>query len=371
MIYLDNNSTTKVDKRVLEAMEPYFTDIYGNSENLYYEIAEKAKKAVKSSEKIIIQSLNCNDYNVIFTSGATEGNNHILKGASGYNQNKNHIITTNVEHSSVYNTCKYLETIGFKVTYLDVNSECQIDLNKLKEAINEQTILISIMWVNNEVGSIFPISEISKICKENGILFHSDSTQALGKIKIDLIKDGPDFLTFSGHKIYGPKGIGFTLIKKQLSSENNKLIPLIHGGNQQNGNRSGTLPVPLIVGLAKAVEIVTNELERNNRNLIMLENMMVSKLIEKLGNLLEFNNNFANRVYGTINIRIKTLNNQVFLKEISSMLAASAGSACSVFNPSRVLKFMGFSDLHISQSIRISLSPYLDVNDLKVIDEAF
>jgi cysteine desulfurase len=370
MIYLDNNSTTKVDKRVLEAMMPYLTEIYGNSENLYYEIAEKAKIAVKNSEKIILQSLNCEDYNIIFTSGATEGNNHILKGISGYSQNKNHIITTNVEHSSVYNTCKYLETVGFKVTYLDVDSECQIDLNKLKEAITEQTILVSIMWVNNEVGSIFPIYEISKICKENGILFHTDSTQALGKVKIDLIKDGPDFLTFSGHKIYGPKGIGFTLIKKELSSENSKLIPLIHGGNQQSGLRSGTLPVPLIVGLAKAVEIVTKELDENNKNLTTLENLLINKLSEKLGNLLEFNNNFGNRVRGTINIRIKTLNNQVFLKEISSMLAASAGSACSVFYPSRVLKFMGFSDLHISQSIRISLSPYLDVNDLKILDQA-
>ena len=368
MIYLDNSSTTKIDRRVFDAMKPYFYDFFGNPDGKYYEIAESAKTAVENARKKISEFLGCNVDEVFFNSGATEGNNTVIKGIVDKYQSKgNHIITTSVEHSSVYNTCKYLETKGIKVDYLPVNSECEIDLELLEQLITDKTILVSIMWVNNEVGTIFPIKEIAKICKKKGVLFHSDATQAIGKIKIDLsVYEGLNFVTFSGHKIYGPKGIGVLISRKDELGFHVPITPLIHGGEQERGLRSGTLNVPGIVGIGEACNILNEHIDEYIEKLIVFEKILVERLIEKFNSNIEINNNFS-KVPGIINIRFKNINNQILLKKISPYIAASTGSACSNLKPSRVLLAMGYSMKAVTESVRFSLSPHNTLEELNNI----
>ena len=257
--YFDNASTTSVDSRVLEAMLPYFSEIYGNASS-NHEFGKKSKQAIEISRKEVSKLINCDKGEIIFTSGATESINFALKGYVESNFEKgNHIITVKTEHKAVLATCEYLETKGVEVTYLDVDRDGLISINELKEAIRKDTFLICIMYVNNETGIIQPVKEIGSIAMENNIPFLCDATQAVGKIKVDVIENNIDLLCFSGHKLNAPKGVGVLYKNKNIL-----LTPLLHGGGQENSLRAGTYNTPLIIGIGKACEIAINELEENN-----------------------------------------------------------------------------------------------------------
>lgn len=347
--YLDNASTTKVDQRVLEAMLPYFTEIYGNASSSHT-FGKMAKKAIEKSRSQVATLINSNDSEIIFTSGATESINLALKGFVESNYEKgNHIITVKTEHKAVLSTCEYLETKGIEVTYLDVDSEGLISIDDLKNAIRNDTILICVMFVNNETGVIQPISEIGSVAKENNITFFCDATQAVGKIMVDVEKDNIDMLCFSGHKLNAPKGIGILYKKREI-----ELTPLFHGGGQENGLRAGTYNTPLIVGLGKACEIVFNELVTNTIAIENISRYLIQEL-KKINGLIIFGNeNF--RVSNIIDVLIPSINSDVFISKASN-LALSNGSACTsqIIESSHVLKAMGLNDKECNQSIRISI----------------
>jgi cysteine desulfurase len=371
MIYLDNASTTKIRKEVLDEMMPYLTDVYGNPSAKYYEQAIIAKDAIDLARNRVASLLNCRDDEVIFTSGATEGNNMVIKGVADYYAHKGkHIITTSIEHASIIETCKYLDTKGFEITYLKVDEKGLIDINELRDSIRKDTILVSVMWVNNEIGSINDIKKIAQLCAMNNVMFHTDATQAVGKIDINLsIFEKINFLTFSAHKIHGPKGIGATIVRKDKLGINIKLTPLIHGGDQESGYRSGTLPIHDIVGLGKACQITKKEY-KNQRETLHATHEIMEKLIKKyFGDKVIIINDFPSKVDGIISIRLPGINNQLFLKSISKLFAASTGSTCSINKPSHVLKEIGLKNDEIRETIRISFSYTLDVDHFKNILE--
>lgn len=345
--YFDNASTTPVDKRVLDAMYPYFSEVFGNaSSNHIYGI--NAKKAIEIARNQVAKLINADSKEILFTSGATESINLALKGfVESNNEKGNHIITVKTEHKAVLSTCEYLETKGFDVTYLDVDRNGLISLMDLKNAIKEKTILIAIMYVNNEIGIIQPIAEIGKIAQEHNICFFCDATQAVGKVTVDVLADNIDMLCFSGHKLNGPKGIG-VLYKKN----NIELTPLLHGGSQENGLRAGTYNTPLIVGLGKACEIISEELD-----------IHISSLLEKRNELekyYEVNNigiiNFKDveRAPHIVSITLNEINAEDYLILNSKEFSASTGSACNsnIVLQSHVLQALKKNN---SKIIRISI----------------
>ena len=274
--YFDNASTTKVDSRVLEAMLPYLSEIYGNASS-NHDFGKTSKQAIELSRKQVSKLINCNEGEIIFTSGATESINFAVKGYGESNFEKgNHIITVKTEHKAVLATCEYLETKGVEVTYLDVDRDGLISMNKLKEAIRKDTFLICIMYVNNETGIIQPVKEIGSIALENNIPFLCDATQAVGKIKVDVLENNIDLLCFSGHKLNAPKGVGVLYKNKNIV-----LTPLFHGGGQENSLRAGTYNTPLIIGIGKACEIAINELEENNNIIETKSKLIIQELSEK------------------------------------------------------------------------------------------
>ncbi len=322
IIYLDNAASTKVDQRVLDAMIPYFTEIYGNASSNHV-FGEQAKKAIDKAREQTANIINARPTEIIFTSGATEAINLALKGYVEANFHKgNHIITVKTEHKAVLATCEYLEERGIEVTYLSVNKEGLISLQKLQKAIRPETILIAIMYANNETGVIQPITAIGKIARENNIAFFSDATQAIGKIKVDVANDNIDMLCFSGHKINGPKGIGVLYKKKDI-----QLTPLIHGGGQENGLRAGTYNTPLIVGLGKACELAVEEFEKRRKETLELRDKF-EKDIEKKGiGIVCFKN--GNRVPHISCIQLNNEEADKFLIKNSDHFVASNGSACN------------------------------------------
>lgn len=345
--YLDAAATTPVDKRVVDAMYPYFSEIFGNaSSNHIYGV--QAKKAIETARSYVAKLINVDTKEIIFTSGATESINLALKGFVESNSDKgNHIITVKTEHKAVLLTCEYLETKGFEVTYLDVDTNGLISLKDLKLAIKETTILIAIMYVNNEIGVIQPISEIGKIAGKNNICFFCDATQAVGKVKVDVLADNIDMLCFSGHKLNGPKGIG-VLYKKS----NIELTPILHGGSQENGLRAGTYNTPLIVGLGKACEIISEELD-----------IHISSLLEKRNELEKFyeDNNIGiinfkvvERAPHILSISLNHMNSEDYLIIKSKEFSASTGSACNsnIVVDSHVLTALNKKNKNI---IRISI----------------
>ena len=369
-LYLDNAATTKIKQEVLDEMIKSL-EAYGNTEAKYYDVAEKAKENVKLARQRVAAIVGAKSEEIIFTSGATEANNLVIKGTvlQSKKQHKK-VIISSIEHSSVYDTCKYLEMQGIEIVMLDVDRTGMINLNQLRNEIDDNTILVSIILVNNEIGTIQDIEEITKICEEKKVPLHFDVTQAVGKINIRF-EEYPSlkFLTFTSHKIYGPKGVGCLVVKTDEIGVKQELVPLFHGGEQEDGIRAGTLSNELIVGFGKACEIARDNMEINNQKILELEKVLIDKLKNKFGDKLSINNDFDNRVHDILNVRIKSFNNMVLLKAISPLIAASTGSACSVSKPSRVLKSIGLSDLEISESIRLSMSPYMDVNELNVIDK--
>ncbi len=370
MLYLDNSATTRVLPEVCDEMLPYITEFYGNPNSKYYNQALKSQEAVDLARQRVASFVNCRNDEVIFTSGSTESNNLVLKGYTHANKYKgNHIIVSAVEHSCIKNTAIFLEENGFEVTFLPVNREGIVLPEILEKNIKENTILVSIMWANNELGSINDVKRLSEICHKHNVLFHTDATQFAGKGYINLQEMANiDFLSMSAHKFYGPKGIGILFIRKDSNNLYPKITPLIHGGEQEFGFRSGTLAVHQIVGLGKAAEIAEKDLEKNIEILKKYEKQFKKKMIDVFGDRIIINNNFENKIPGLVSIQIKGYNNQLFLKNASSIISASTGSACSNSKPSYVLKECGYSDEQIRETIRFSLSSYCDYNDFDEIE---
>lgn len=360
-IYLDNASTTKVDERVLAEMLPYFTEIYGNASS-NHDFGKQAKNAIDESRKQVAELINSNESEIIFTSGATETINMALKGYVDANYSKgNHIITAKTEHKAVLETCNYLEERGVEVTYLNVNKNGLISLDELKSAIRPDTLLICVMYVNNETGVIQPTREIGLLAKENDIAFFCDATQAVGKIAVDVEKDVIDMLCFSGHKLNGPKGIGVLYKRNEI-----KLTPLMHGGGQENGLRAGTYNTPLIVGLGKACEIVKRELDSNTDILKKNSSYLIQELKKIDGAVITGNVN--HKIPAIIDVMLPGLNSDILISKESDF-ALSSGSACTsqIIESSHVLKAMGFSDNECNQTIRISINKEtteLHINEL-------
>ncbi|PEQ46985.1 cysteine desulfurase DndA [Bacillus cereus] len=371
MLYLDNSATTQLLPEVKEAMLPYLLEEFGNPSSKYYGLAQNAKEAVETARKHIAQLLGCETDEVIFTSGATESNNFILKGITHYHKDKgNHIITSKVEHPSIIETCKFLEENGYTVTYLDVDQYGRINLEELTKAIQqEKTLLVSIMWGNNELGSLNQINEIAKICKENEVFFHTDATQVVGKIQFSLSDiDGINFLSCSSHKFHGPKGIGVTIIGKDNLGLPIQITPLLHGGGQERDIRSGTLPVHNIVGMGKAAEIAYLNLEQNIYKLEQLENKLADILKTKFQNHIDFNNDIQDKIPGILSVIFKGVNNETLVRTLSPVAAVSTGSACSSSKPSHVLQAIGLSMDDLRSTIRFSLSSTTSLEELDVFN---
>lgn len=365
MIYLDNCATTKVLPEVKEAMLKYLSEEYGNPSSQYYPLAIHAKKALEEARKNVSNLFGCNYDEVIFTSGSTESNNFIIKGVADMYK-KGHIITSRIEHPSVIQSIQFLERHGFTATYLDVDQYGRVNPLELESCIKDDTILVSIMWVNNEIGSINDIQTIADICLKHEVYFHIDATQAVGKIDVTL-PEGVNFVSFSGHKIYGPKGIGAAIVRKDSDGIPIRITPLLHGGEQEYDYRAGTQSTHNIVGLSKACEIVMRDYDHNIRELNKKEIFLMDLLKRKLGDQIIFNSPEFNKVPGVINFQIKGVKNVIFLNKISNYIAASAGSACSITHPSYVLKAIGLNEQEIQSSIRFSLSPYDDISRLEEI----
>lgn len=360
MIYLDYAATTPIDPEVIEIMYEYMKSCYGNPSSKYYTQSQLAKDALKTARENVSKILNCNPRDIQFNSGATEGNNFILKGvANSLKYKGNHIITSSVEHKSIINTCKYLETKGFEVTYLPVNKFGQINLNDLRSSIKDTTILVSIMWGNNEIGSLNDIKSISNICIENNIKFHTDATQVLGKIKLDLDLVKVDFLTCSAHKIYGPKGVGATFMKSSKYGIKPKITPLIHGGSQEDNLRAGTESTHNIVGFGTACKIAVRTMDIYIPQIKKMEQNIIDQL-SVIPNI-KFNCYDTNKVPGIINFTIPELNNEFAIKVLSKYYAISSGSACAIGEHSHVLKAIGHNK---SDYFRISIGKFTNSVDL-------
>ena len=362
--YLDYNSTTPIDPRVLEAMLPFLKENFANPSSTHY-FGQSINEKVKQAREQISDFINAEPNEIIFTSGATEAINIALKGvAESYLSKGKHIITVSTEHKAVLDTCKDLERKGFEVTYLSVSQNGLIDLAELQKAIRPDTVLVSVMYVNNETGVIQPIKEIAKLAHEKGALFMTDTTQAVGKIEIDVNDLGIDLLCFSGHKMYAPKGVGALYVRKRENKV--KLTPQIHGGGHEQGLRSGTLNVPGIIALAKACEIVSEEMALNQRNISALRDKLETELL-KLPKT-SINGNSENRIFNTSNICFNGQDANVLIGRMKN-IAVSNGSACSssVIEPSRVLKSMGLSDDEAFASLRFSLGKYNSIEDIETV----
>lgn len=362
--YLDYNSTTPIDPRVLEAMLPFLKENFANPSSTH-SFGKSINEKVKQAREQIANFINADIKEVIFTSGATEAINVAIKGvAESYSHKGNHIITASTEHKAVLDTCQDLERKGFEITYLSVDAEGLINLEELKSAIRTDTILVSIMYVNNETGVIQPIKEIASITQKKNVFFMTDATQAVGKINIDVDDLGVDLLAFSGHKMYAPKGIGVLYVRK--SHNKLQISPLIHGGGHENGLRSGTLNVPGIIALAKACEVAKEEMVENQEKIINLRDNLENALL-KLSNT-SLNGSYKNRIYNTTNICFKGIDANILIGRMKNV-AVSNGSACTaaVVEPSHVLKAMGISDEDAFASIRFSLGKFNTKEEINTV----
>ena len=366
MLYLDNAATTKINEEVDKEMRNA-QNAYGNSEAKFYAPTEDAKKLMSLARQRVCSIVNADPEEVIFTSGATEANNLVLKGTYwARNKQKTKIVISSIEHSSIYDTCKYLESTGAELVIIPVDNTGMLNLAELDANLDDSTVLVSIIYVNNEVGTIQNLSAIDEICRRHKVKLHIDATQAVGKVRIDIKEyQSLHYITFTAHKIYGPKGVGCLIRRK---SDDEDLVPLLHGGEQENGLRAGTIPTELVVGFGKACEIAQLDFEKNHKTLLEYESLVLKKLHKKFQSKLVINNDFTNRIAGLLNVQICGYNNMVLLKAISTDIAASTGSACSVSKPSRVLKNLGFDDTVISESIRLSISPYEDIKNFDYLD---
>jgi len=355
-IYLDNHATTPLDPRVLEAMMPFFTSRFGNAASNSHSFGWEAAAAVEKARRQIAASIGASPQEIVFTSGATESDNLALKGvAEGCREKGDHIITAVTEHKAVLDSCKHLEKIGCQVTYLPVGSDGLIDLDQLRDAFTNRTILVSIMAANNETGVLQPIEEIGRLCRDRGALFHSDAVQALGKIPLDVNRANLDLASLTAHKVYGPKGCGALYVRQTASA---RLVPLIDGGGHENGLRSGTLNVPSIVGFGKTCEIAQQEMPEESCRLAGLRNRLRDRLITDLDHVT-INGSMEHRLPGNLNISFLDVEGEALLTGLNDV-ALSSGSACSSgkTHASYVLKALGLSDEAAGSAIRFGIGRF-------------
>jgi len=356
-IYLDNHSTTPMDPRVLETMLPYFTQHFGNAASRNHSFGWEAEQAVEKARKQIAELIGANPKEIIFTSGATESNNLAIKGvAEMYAEKGNHIITAATEHKAVLDTCKKLEKQGYQVTYLALREDGLIDLDKLRAAITDKTILVSIMYANNEIGVVQPVAEIGKICKEKGVLYHTDGVQAVGKVPVDVIKDNIDLMSITAHKLYGPKGVGALYVRRK--NPRVQITSQMDGGGHERGMRSGTMNVPAIAGFGKAAELCRLEMGEESKRLEFLRDKLRAKLESELDEVF-INGTMEHRLPHNLNISFAYVEGESLLMGIND-IAVSSGSACTsaTLEPSYVLKALGVGDDLAHTSIRFGLGRF-------------
>src|ERR1700719_1224968 len=371
-IYMDYHPPAPVDPRVVETMLPYFHDKFGNAASRNHSFGWTAEEAVENARAQIARLINATPKEIIFTSGATESNNLAIKGAAEmYREKGNHIITQVIEHKAVLGTCKRLEKYGYEVTYLPVGKDGRIDLDDLRRAITPKTILISIMYANNEIGVVQPIQEIGKIAKEKGILFHSDGVQALGKISVDVQRNNLDMISLTAHKLYGPKGCGALYVRRR--NPRVQLSAQIDGGGHERGMRSGTLNVPGIVGLGEACALATAEMAEESKRMAFLRDKLKDRLMSSLDEVY-INGTLEHRLPNNLNISFAYVEGESLLMGINE-IAVSSGSACTsaTLEPSYVLKALGAGDDLAHSSIRFGLGRFnteeeVDYVSAKVID---
>lgn len=370
MIYFDNAATTKIKPEVLDKMMPYLTDEFANASSVY-SFALKSRSAVDEARKNIASMINAEEKEIYFTSGGSESDNWAIKKIMLNSKKGKHIITSKIEHHAVLNTCEYLEKLGYVVTYLDVNNEGLISLDDLENAIREDTVMVSIMFANNEIGVIEPIKEIGEICKKHRVLFHTDAVQALPHIKVDVKELGIDLMSATAHKMGGPKGIGFLYVSKSVRIE-----PMIHGGSQERGKRAGTTNTPGIIGLSEALKLTYERLEKNEKYMEGLRNHLIDRVLNEIP-YVRLNGSREKRLSSNANFSFEFIEGESMLLMLSAKgYCASSGSACTSgsLDPSHVLLAIGLPHEIAHGSLRISLSEEntmeeIDklVDDLKVI----
>ncbi len=356
-IYMDNHATTPMDPRVFEAMKPYFTEVFGNAASRNHSFGWQAEEAVEKSRKQIADLIGATPKEIVFTGGATESNNLALKGvAEMYAEKGNHIITAATEHKAILDTCKRLEKSGIRVTYLPVQTNGLVDLDMLRDAITDKTILVSIMYANNEIGVVQPVAEIGKIAKERGVLFHTDAVQAAGKIPVNVIKDNIDIMSITGHKLYGPKGCGALYVRRK--GPRVQITAQMDGGGHERGMRSGTLNVPGIVGLGAACALCQAEMPEESRRMAFLRDKLRSKLESQLDEVY-VNGTMEHHLPNNLNISFAYVEGESLLMGIND-IAVSSGSACTsaTLEPSYVLKALGAGDDLAHSSIRFGLGRF-------------
>jgi len=362
-IYLDNNSTTRTDPRVVEVMLPYFTEKFGNSASRNHPFGWAAEEAVEVARDQLASAIGASGKEIIFTSGATESNNLALKGvAAMYKKKGNHLITTATEHKCVLDTSKRLERDGFNVTYLPVDKFGRVSADQVREAMTDKTILVSVMFANNEIGTIQPVADIGKLCKEKGVLFHTDAVQAVGKIPVDVEAMGIDLLSFTAHKMYGPKGIGALYVRKK--NPRVRLEPIIDGGGHERGMRSGTLPVPLIAGFGAAAEIARLAMPEESKYVYGLRERLRHGIMSQLPETY-VNGHPTERLPGNANISFAYVEGEGLMMGIKDV-AVSSGSACTSasLEPSYVLRALGVGDELAHSSIRFGLGRFNTVEEV-------
>ena len=362
--YFDHAATTPVREEVIKEMIPYFGIEYGNA-SVMYSLGRNAKKALNAARRKVADAINCNPNEIYFTSCGSESDNLAIKGFAYANKNKgNHIITSKIEHHAVLDTCKTLERQGYQVTYLNVDKNGFVDLNELSNSICKDTILITIMFANNEIGTIQPIEQIGKIAKENNITFHTDAVQAIGNLKIDVTKLNIDMLSLSGHKFYAPKRVGALYVKQGIEFEK-----IQDGGEQEKNKRAGTENVAEIVGLGKAIELINNELEDYNRKQRELRDYYITELAKNIPNI-KINGDLEKRLSGNANISFRGVNASELLFKLDEYgICASAGSACSTSNPmpSHVLTAIGLNQELANSTLRVSIGRDNTIEDIKYL----
>ena len=362
-IFMDNHSTTPMDPRVLEAMLPYFTQKFGNSASRNHQFGWEAEEAVENARKQIAKLIHCDAKEIVFTSGATESDNLALKGVvEMYKEKGDHVITCSTEHRAVLDTCKSLEKRGIKVTYLPVGKDGLVNPDDVRKAITDKTILISIMLANNEIGTIHPIAEIARIAKEKGILLHCDATQGVGKIPVDVETLKVDLMSFTAHKIYGPKGIGALYVRKK--GPRVRLVPQIDGGGHERGMRSGTLPVPLVVGFGKACELCEQEMPTESKRISALRDRLQAQIMGSLDECY-LNGHPTQRLPHNLNISFAYVEGEALLMGVKE-IALSSGSACTsaTLEPSYVLRALGVGSDLAHSSIRFGLGRFTTAEEV-------
>ncbi len=367
-IYLDNNATTPVDPRVLDAMLPYFREKFGNAASRNHEFGWVAEEGVENARDQVAKGINASPKEIVWTSGATESNNIAIKGvAAMYREQGNHIITQVTEHKAVIDPAKFLEQTGCQVTFLPVDKDGRVSAEQIREAMTDKTILVSIMHGNNEIGTLQPLADIGKLCKEKGVLFHTDACQTFGKVPIDVEAMGIDLLSCSGHKIYGPKGVGALYVRRKRPRV--RCEPVLHGGGHERGMRSGTLNVPGIVGMGKAAELCFENMEAETRKVAGLRDRMKDGLFSQLDEIY-LNGHPAERTPNNLNVSFLYVEGESLMMGFSDV-AVSSGSACTSasLEPSYVLKALGLGDDLAHSSIRFSLGRFTTAEEVDYVVE--